>query len=222
LLLNGSALATNFADQHANALLEAWYPGEAGATAIADTLLGKNNPSGRLPLTFYASQQDLPPFSDYAMKNRTYRYFTGTPLYGFGYGLSYTKFRYSDLKLSQKTVHAGDPLTAQVTLENMGPRTGEEVAELYLAPPSEDNGGLSPKLQLAGFQRVSLKPGERRTVTFTLTSRELSEVDAQGVRAVQPGAYHLTVGEAQPHDAKASAVAQSSQFAIEGTKVLPR
>ena len=202
-------------------MLEAWYPGEAGAASIADTLVGINNPSGRLPLTFYASQQDLPPFADYAMKNRTYRYFTGVPLYGFGYGLSYTKFRYSDLKLSQQTVHAGDPLTAEVTLENAGKLAGEEVAEVYLAPPAAGNGGLSPKVQLVGFQRVSLQPGEKRTVKFILSPRELSEVDAEGVRAVQPGAYHLTVGGAQPNDAKAPTVAQSASFAIEGTQVLP-
>ena len=107
VLLNGSALAVNFADEHANALLEAWYPGEAGGKAIADTLTGANNPSGRLPLTFYASEEQLPPFEDYSMKSRTYRYFTGKPLYEFGYGLSYTKFSYGEVKLSSKVCERG-------------------------------------------------------------------------------------------------------------------
>ena len=115
VLLNGSALAVNWAQQHANAILDAWYPGEAGGKAIADTLTGRNNPAGRLPVTFYASLDQLPAFTDYSMQNRTYRYFTGKPLYAFGYGLSYTKFTYAHLKLSAQTVHAGDTLTATPT-----------------------------------------------------------------------------------------------------------
>ena len=156
VLLNGSALAVNWAQDHANAILEAWYPGEAGGTAIAETLTGKNNPSGRLPLTFYTSLDELPPFTDYSMKNRTYRYFTGKPLYDFGYGLSYTKFAYSHVKLSEPTVHAGDTLTVEADVKNIGARAGDEVAELYLIPPHDGNGGLSPNLQLAGFERVHL------------------------------------------------------------------
>ena len=221
VLLNGSALAVNFADAHANALLEAWYPGEAGARAIADVLTGAVNPSGRLPLTFYASEADLPPFTDYSMKNRTYRYFTGKPLFGFGYGLSYTKFSYGKLSLSTAKVHAGDPLTATVEVRNTGKRAGEEVAELYLLPPAEGNGGLSPKLQLEGFQRISLKPGESRRVSFQLDPRMLSEVDAQGQRSVQPGAYRLAVGGSQPSDAHFIAPAQTAAFSIEGSTVLP-
>lgn len=221
VLLNGSALAVNFADQHANALLEAWYPGEAGAKAIADTLTGANNPSGRLPLTFYASEDQLPPFEDYSMKNRTYRYFTGKPLYEFGYGLSYTKFSYGDVKLSSKTVKAGSSLTAEVEVMNSGERAGDEVAQLYLIPPAEGNGGLSPKLQLAAFDRVSLKPGESRTVTFSLDPRLLSEVDAHGVRAVQPGRYRVAVGGAQPGDAKMQSADKTADFTIEGTQELP-
>jgi beta-glucosidase len=222
VLLNGSALATIFADKHANALLEAWYPGEAGAKAIADTLTGVNNPSGRLPLTFYRSDEDLPPFSDYSMKNRTYRYFQGEPLFGFGYGLSYTKFAYGKLKLSHETVHAGDSLIAEVDVKNAGAVAGDEVAELYLIPPAEGNAGLSPKLQLVGFQRVELKPGASRKVQFTLDPRQLSEVDGEGVRAVQAGAYTLAVGGAQPKDAKAATAASTAEFTIEGTQVLPR
>jgi beta-glucosidase len=222
VMLNGSAIALNFADQHANAVVEAWYPGEAGGKAIADTLTGAVNPSGRLPLTFYASSDDLPDFSDYSMKNRTYRYFSGTPLYDFGYGLSYTKFSYGKVKLSTEKVKAGDTLTAEVEVKNTGKRAGEEVAQLYLMAPADRNGGLSPKLQLEGYQRVSLKPGESKKVTFSLDPRMMSEVDAQGVRSVQPGSYQIAVGGAQPKDPKAPAAAQMAAFAIEGTTELPK
>jgi beta-glucosidase len=221
VLLNGSALAVNFAAQHANALLEAWYPGEAGGVAIADTLLGKNNPSGRLPVTFYQSENDLPAFDDYSMKNRTYRYFSGTPLFGFGYGLSYTHFAYSGLKLSTTKLKAGQPLTAEVTVKNTGKLAGEEVAQLYLLPPAEGNDGLSPKQQLEGFQRLTLKPGESRRITFTLSARELSEVDAKGTRAVQPGNYTLAIGGTQPKDPHAATPAQTTTFTIQGTQELP-
>jgi beta-glucosidase len=220
VLLNGSALAVNWAQEHANAILEAWYPGEFGGKAIATTLTGKNNPSGRLPITFYRSLDDLPPFTDYSMKNRTYRYFNGTPLYGFGYGLSYTHFSYSRLKLSTTNLRAGENLIADVDVHNDGQRDGEEVAEVYLMPPSAGNGGLSPRQQLVGFQRVLLKAGATRHLRFTLTPRQLSEVDAQGARAVQAGEYTLAVGGSQPKDAAAPAAAQSRTFAIQGTQPL--
>jgi beta-glucosidase len=222
VLLNGSALAVNYADRHANALLEAWYPGEAGAKAIADTLIGTNNPAGRLPLTFYSSVEDLPPFADYSMKNRTYRYFTGSPLYQFGYGLSYTHFSYGGLKLSHEKLRAGDSLAAEVKVTNAGSRAGEEVAQLYLIPPADGNSGLSPRLQLVGFERVTLQPGESRTINFALDPRRLSEVDSRGVRAVQPGSYQLAVGGSQPKDSKAPSTAQTATFVIEGTQELPR
>ncbi|SNT36685.1 beta-glucosidase [Granulicella rosea] len=222
VLLNGSALAVNWAQEHANAILEAWYPGEFGGKAIADTLLGRNNPAGRLPVTFYASVDDIPAFDDYAMKNRTYRYFTGTPLYRFGYGLSYTRFAYANLKIDHASLSAGDTLTATVEVKNTGPVAGEEVAQLYLVPPAAGNGGLSPHLQLEGYQRVSLKPGESRKLTFTLSPRDLSEVDAQGVRSVQPGSYSVAVGGAQPGDKQAPAASVSAQFTIAGTAAIAR
>ena len=222
VLLNGSALAASFADQHANALLEAWYPGEAGAKAIVDTLTGINNPAGRLPLTFYRSVNDLPGFSDYSMNHRTYRYFTGSPLYSFGYGLSYTRFTYHNLKLSHEKLKAGDPLTAEVELKNTGKQSGDEVTQLYLMPPTSNNDGLSPKLQLVSFQRVSLAPGESRKVTFTLDNRLLSEVDSKGIRAVQPGNYQLAIGGAQPNDSRAPTASQTATFEIQGSQVLPR
>ncbi len=215
--LNGSALALTDAQEHSNAVLEAWYPGEFGGKAIARTLLGQNNPSGRLPVTFYTSAEELPPFTDYSMKNRTYRYFTGTPMWDFGYGLSYTKFAYANLKLSSSTLEAGSPLTADVEVKNVGELAGDEVAECYLTPPAGGNGGLSPHLQLVGFQRVTLRPGESRTLHFALTPRELSEVDGSGARSVQAGSYRLSVGGAQPGDPHAPTPAQTASFLISGS-----
>jgi beta-glucosidase len=220
--MSGSAIAYNWANDHAAALFQAWYPGQAGAQAIAETLSGKNNPAGRLPVTFYKGVEDLPAFDDYSMKARTYRYFTGDPLYRFGYGLSYTKFSYSNFKLSKATLRAGDPLMAEADVTNTGTRAGEEVAELYLVPPASGNEGLSPKLQLEGFQRVSLAPGEKKHIHFMLSSRELSEVDAKGIRAVQAGDYTLTLGGAQPADTMSPTKSLSAGFRIEGQTVLPR
>jgi beta-glucosidase len=221
VLLNGSALAVNWAQQHANAILDAWYPGEAGGKTIADTLTGKNNPGGRLPVTFYASVDELPAFTDYSMQNRTYRYFTGKVLYGFGYGLSYTKFKYANLKLSTETVHAGDTLTVDADVSNTGKLAGDEVAELYLMAPKDGNDGLSPNLQLEGFSRIHLMPGETKKVTFKLDPRQLSEVDSKGVRSVQAGRYALTVGGSQPKDALAPTPALSGSFSIVGSQELP-
>jgi len=220
VLLNGSALAVNLAHQKANAILEAWYPGEFGGDAIADTVLGKNNPSGRLPVTFYKASSDLPAFDDYSMKSRTYRYFTGAPLYGFGYGLSYTKFSYSQLRLSTDKLAAGNHLSATVQVTNSGKRAGDEVAEAYLIPPAGGNGGLSPKLQLAGYQRVHLEAGESKSVTFDLEPRWLSEVDLKGDRSVQAGSYKLAIGGAQPNDPRAPSPGLTTTFEIVGNQPL--
>jgi len=163
VLMSGSAVAVNWAQEHAAAVLEAWYPGEAGGTAIAETLAGVNNPSGRLPVTFYASLDQLPPFDDYSMQNRTYRYFQGKPLYGFGYGLSYSTFEYSNLKLSPAQIQAGENLTVQVDVRNSSKIAGDEVAELYLEFPPRAG---APARALRGFAHVHLQPGE-------FTTREL-------------------------------------------------
>jgi beta-glucosidase len=216
VLMNGSALAVNWAQQNADAILEAWYPGDGGSQAVAETLAGTNNPSGRLPITFYTSLDQLPSFEDYAMANRTYRYFKGKPLYGFGYGLSYTTFAYSNLKLSTSTLHAGDTLTVEADVKNTGKRAGEEVAELYLTPPSTD---VSPALALDGFNRVQLAPGETKHLTFALDPRTLSQVDDKGVRSVTPGSYRIVVGGTQPGGATTG---QTVIFTIEGTQELPR
>jgi beta-glucosidase len=195
VLMNGMALALGDAAQKASAILEAWYPGQSGGTAIADTLFGENNPSGRLPVTFYAGTKQLPAFDDYSMKGRTYRYFTGTPLYPFGYGLSYTTFRYTNGTLSSQSLHAGEPLQATVQLKNTGDRDGEETVEYYLIPKSKPE---APLRWLAGFQKVQLGKGESKSVQLTIDPRQLSIVNAEGTRAVRAGDYELYVGGTQP------------------------
>ena len=191
VLQNGSALAVNYAADHAAAILEAWYPGEEGGTAIAETLAGDNNPAGRLPITFYRSLSQLPPFDDYAMKGRTYRYMTEKPLFPFGYGLSYTTFRYGAIKLAANSVKAGDSVHVQGQATNTGDIAGDEVAELYLAQPQTE---VSPRLVLAGFRRIHLQPGKSAEIDFTLDPRTLSEVDADGKRAIMPGALACSWG----------------------------
>jgi beta-glucosidase len=195
VLMSGSALAVNWAQEHAAAILEAWYPGEEGGMAIAETLAGVNNPGGRLPVTFYASLHQLPPFEDYSMQNRTYRYFQGKPLYGFGYGLSYSTFEYTNLKLSQPHLDGGAPLAVQVDVRNTSKIVGDEVAELYLEfPPTAD----APARALRGFERLNLAQGETHHVTYTLQARDLSMVNDQGERVVAPGEYSIFVGGVQP------------------------
>jgi beta-glucosidase len=195
VLMNGSALAVNWAAEHANSILEAWYPGEEGGTAVAKTLSGANNPAGRLPVTFYRSVNDLPPFEDYAMSSRTYRYYQGPVLYPFGFGLSYSTFRYSGMKLSTKEVVAGKPLAVDVDVENTCQVQADEVAELYLDFPGQPG---APRLALRGFQRVGLSPGEKKRLHFDLTPRDLSWVDPEGSRVLSGGSFHVFVGGAQP------------------------
>jgi beta-glucosidase len=218
VLLNGSALAVNWAKENAQAIIEAWYPGQSGGQAIAETLSGKNNPAGRLPVTFYTGVNDLPAFDDYSMANRTYRYFKGEPLFAFGDGLSYTRFTYAHLKLSSSALHAGDSLTVEADVTNSGERAGDEVAELYLTPPQT---AVSPKLALAGFERIHLDRGETKHITFTLDPRALSQVDEGGVRAVRAGQYRIALGGSQP-GGDASERVLMQEFAIEGTQELPR
>ena len=195
VLLNGSAVAVNFAREHAKAILEAWYPGEAGGNAIAETLSGKNNPGGRLPVTFYASTDQLPPFTDYSMRHRTYRFFTGQPLYPFGYGLSYTQFAYSNLRVSPEQADSSNSVTVEADVRNAGPRRGDEVVELYLTTPPFPN---APLRALRGFSRISLDPGESRHVSFELSPRQLSSVAEDGSRSVLAGEYKFTLGGSQP------------------------
>jgi len=215
VLANGSALGVNWAKDHANAILEAWYPGEEGGAAVAETLSGKNNPAGRLPVTFYKSVDQLPPFEDYAMKGRTYRYFEGEPLFPFGYGLSYTTFSYSGLTVPTKQVAAGSPVVAEVTVTNTGKRAGDEVAQLYLEFPKVPG---APNLALRGFQRVHLAAGASRKLRFELQPRDMSMVTEAGDPIVAEGKYTLSVGGGQP---KTSAQVLSQGFEVKGKLVLP-
>ena len=195
VLMNGSAIALQGAAEKASAILEAWYPGQAGGTAILETLLGENNPSGRLPVTFYAGTNQLPRFDDYSMKNRTYRYFTGEPLYPFGYGLSYTRFGYFAGKLSTTTLQAGSSLSVSVQVRNRGDVDGDETVEVYLVPKGKTN---TPIQALVSFQKLHLRKGETKTVYSTIDPRQLSLVTQDGTRTVQPGEYDLYVGGSQP------------------------
>jgi beta-glucosidase len=198
-----------------NAILDSWYAGEEGGAAVAETLSGKNNPAGRLPVTFYTGLEQLPAFEDYSMQNRTYRYFKGKPLYPFGYGLSYTTFSYTNLMLPKAAIHAGDPLTAEVTVTNTGKREGDEVAQLYLSFPSVPG---APLRALRGFKRVHLNPGESRKVSFELKDRDLSMVSEAGEPIIAEGAYAVSIGGGQP-DIGAPAV--TGTFQVTGTKTLP-
>jgi beta-glucosidase len=158
-------------------------------------LAGRADPGGRLPLTFYRNLSDLPPFDDYSMKGRTYRYYTGTPVYPFGAGLSYTSFSYAPLQVAPLDGAPENGVLVTTEIRNTGSREGDEVAQLYLTPPSYEG---APRLALRGFQRVTLKPGERRQLSFRLSPRDLSFVNRDGARQVMPGQYQLSVGSGQP------------------------
>ena len=216
VLMNGSAINLAWAKANAAAILEAWYPGQSGGLAVANVLTGRTNPAGRLPLTFYRSLDDLPPFDNYAMAGRTYRYFAGTPVYPFGHGLSFTSFSYGPLKLQPASGGAEQGLRVTTEMRNTGGRAGDEVAQLYLNFP--DQPGV-PRVALRGYQRLSLKPGESRTVTFDLSPRDLSSVTADGTRHVAVGQYRVSVGSGQPGTGVPS---QSAGFATRTEILLPR
>jgi beta-glucosidase len=194
VLTAGSAMAVDWADENIPAILMAWYPGQRGGDAVADVLFGNTNPGGRLPVTFYRERQKLPPFDDYSMEERTYRYFTGTPLYPFGHGLSYTRFEYTDLQLDRAEAAADDTLRVSLKVGNVGARAGDEVVQLYLHPV--DSSRPRALKELRGVRRVTLEPGETRSVSFEIVpSRDLRhyDVDRDGY-AVDPGSYEVQVG----------------------------
>jgi beta-glucosidase len=215
VLMNGGALSVNWSAEHANAILEAWYPGEEGGSAVAKTLSGANNPAGRLPVTVYRGVNDLPGFEDYDMSKRTYRYYKGPVLYSFGFGLSYSTFRYSGMTLSAKELTAGEALGVDVDVENTSKVQGDEVAELYLDFPGQAG---APQVALRGFQRVGLSPGEKRRVHFDLTARDLSWVSPEGSRVMAAGSFHLFVGGAQPGKDVAG---ERATFLVHGVLALP-
>jgi beta-glucosidase len=205
VLTSGSALAVNWANQHAAAILEAWYPGEEGGNAVADVLSGAYNPSGRLPVTFYTSVVQLPPFTDYSTFNRTYRYLNEPPLFPFGFGLSYSTFSYSQPQFASSSApetrgtapefDGASPISVSARVTNTSKIDGSEVVELYLSHPGVEG---APLRSLAGFQHIPLAAGASQNVTFTLTPRELSVVDPQGNRSVPTGPVDLWIGGSQP------------------------
>jgi beta-glucosidase len=218
VLLNGSALAVNWANHNVPAILDAWYPGEEGGTALADVLFGDYNPAGRLPVTFYKSVDQLPPFTDYNMIGRTYRYFKGDPLYPFGFGLSFTKFSYGNLKLSTNKVKAGEGLKISAEVRNVGERAGDEVVQLYLTDVAASV--PVPIRSLAGVKRVFLKPGEKHNVSFVLNREQMSVIDDNGKRMIEPGEFLISLGGKQPgftnrQDAETTSVI-TARFAVTG------
>lgn len=196
VLVGGSALAVNWENDHVPAILDAWYPGEEGGTAIADVLFGDYNPAGRLPVTFYKSISQLPAFTDYSMQGRTYRYFRQEPLYPFGFGLSYSTFKYGGLKFSAKQIRGGDSLTVTVDVTNSGGRAGDEVVQLYITDVAASF--PVPIRALAGIKRIALKPGEKQTLTFTINPEQMSVTDDNGKRMVEPGEFLISIGGKQP------------------------
>ncbi|MCB2379847.1 glycoside hydrolase family 3 C-terminal domain-containing protein [Hymenobacter sp. BT635] len=195
VMMTGSAIGCPWEAQNLPAIVNSWYGGQATGTALADVLFGDYNPAGRLPVTFYRSESQLPPFENYDMAGRTYRYFSGTPLYPFGHGLSYTTFGYRNLKVAS-TAQTGTPVTVSVEVQNTGKRAGDEVVQLYVRHTGAK--GRVALHALQGFQRVPLQAGEKKIVQFTLTPRQLSRLDANGRRAEQPGTIQLFAGGGQP------------------------
>jgi beta-glucosidase len=218
VMLTGSALAVKWENDHLPAIVNAWYGGQDAGTALADVLFGDYNPAGRLPVTFYASDEDLPPYEDYSMKERTYRYFTGKPLYEFGYGLSYTQFGYTALQ-APETVSVGEPVTVGVTVTNQGDRDGEEVVQLYVS--HVQSYVPVPLRSLQGVQRIRLKAGESRKVEFTLAPEQFSVIDALMQRCVEPGTIQIGVGGCQPTvEAVAQGKAVQKTIELRGKKLV--
>ncbi len=195
VLVNGSALGVNWADKNVASIVEAWYPGGQGGAAVARLIAGDYSPTGRLPVTVYRSVDQLPAFSDYSMKGRTYRYFKGEALYPFGYGLSYTTFHYAPARLTAARVRGDGQVTISTDVTNTGTVDGDEVVQLYLSHPEQT---ATPIRALARFARVHLKAGETKTVSFTLDARALSTVNADGTRVVTPGKVDIWLGGGQP------------------------
>ncbi len=219
VLMSGSALAVKWADEHIPAILQAWYPGGRGGEAVASVLFGEYSPSGRLPVTFYASTEELPDFCDYSMKNRTYKYMENEALYPFGYGLSYTKFEYSDIKVAGR-IQAGEPADCSVKLHNTGSVAAEETVQLYLK--DVEASVEVPRWQLSGIRKVFLEPGCEKEVSFTLTPRQMALIDNDGKAVLEPGIFEVYIGGSQP-DARSMKLTgtpvQKASFEVTGARM---
>lgn len=219
VLLNGSAVAFNWEAAHLPAILEAWYPGQAGGTAIADVLFGDYNPAGRLPVTFYKSIDQIPAFENYDMQGKTYRYFKGDPLYPFGYGLSYTTFTYK-VRSVPAAIKAGETLRVTVDVTNTGDRDGDEVIQLYTSLPGSKY--RVPLRSLQGFRREHIKAGETRSVEFNLTPQQMAAYDNDNVAVVEAGDLVVSVGGGQPSpQALAAGSAVEQRVKITGNSYYP-
>lgn len=213
VLINGSPLAINWENEHLPAILEAWYPGQESGAALADVLLGDYNPAGRLPVTFYKSLAQVPPFEDYDMsRGRTFRFLREEPLYAFGYGLNYTTFEYSNREVAPATARTGENIAVRAMVQNTGKRAGDEVAQLYLS--HQPGGSGIPLRELAGIRRLSLQPGEQKQVEFTLTPRELLQVAEDGSRAEKAGAVEVWIGGGQPSPAHVAGETTDSRMLL--------
>jgi beta-glucosidase len=196
VLLSGSALAVDWADRHLDAIIQAWYPGAAGGKAIADLIFGEYSPSGKLPVTFYRTTEELPDFCDYSMGNRTYRYHKGEALYPFGYGLSYTSFEYSDLELSSDTIEAGQPLGVRLLVRNSGKMEGWEAVQIYIRDVKASV--PVPNWSLCGFKKLRLLPGEKTEVHFSIPPEQMAVINHEGKRMLEPGDFIVYAGGQQP------------------------
>jgi beta-glucosidase len=191
---SGSAIAMPWEADNLAAIVQAWYPGQAGGTAVADLLFGDCNPSGRLPVTFYRATEDLPPFEDYRMANRTHRFFTGKPLFPFGHGLSYTQFRYEQVRLARTEFGTDDTVRMSLDLANAGARDGDEVVQVY-ARLLGANDPLLPRQTLCAFQRVTVPKGQRVTVELAVPTNTLRHWDPPSQSyVIEPGTYELQIG----------------------------
>jgi beta-glucosidase len=215
VLTSGSAVASPWMAENADAVLEAWYPGERGGQAIAETISGAANPGGRLPITFYRATTDLPAFENYTMAGRTYRYYSGLVMYRFGYGLSYTHFRHTPLQLSARDLAAGEPLRVRTTVTNAGKMAGDAVVPLFLVPPARPG---APQRELVAFSRIHLAAGETKSVTLDVDPRALSLVAPDGTRSIAEGEYGLVLDEGVSPEAPAP----ETTFHIHGALTLPQ
>jgi beta-glucosidase len=196
VLMAGSAMDLSWAAEHVGAIVDVWYPGETGGTALAEVLFGDYSPAGRLPITFPRSMADVPDFTDYSMKGRTYRYLENEPLYPFGYGLSYSRFQYANAELDKSTLAMGESTTLRVTVKNVGTREADEVVQFYVK--DLEASVAVPHHSLKGFARVRLRPAESQNVSFDVTPKALSLIDERGVRVLEAGRFRLSVGGSQP------------------------
>ncbi|MBX4260983.1 glycoside hydrolase family 3 C-terminal domain-containing protein [Clostridium estertheticum] len=221
VLLSGSALAINWAGEHIPAIVQAWYPSAQGGNAIASLIFGEYSPSGKLPVTFYKSTQELPDFEDYAMKNRTYRYMENEALYPFGYGLSYSKFEYSNLRISKTEIEVNEIVNLSVTVKNIGKYESDETVQLYLK--DVEASVVVPKYQLKGIKKVSLKPSEEKEVSFELTPRQMALIDDEGNCILEPGLFEVFVGGSQPDKRSKELTGdcmQKSTFNVKGESIV--